>query len=573
VELSKRVKERIEALSQDFSQNLPVRFGELERSLQQLTTRSTIEHLQAFRLLLHKLGGSAATFGFEQLSQRSKEFERYIDTILAADKVPDEEELQRMEEFLEYIRAGVNEPEGDGSIAELEEIVEQDGQEAPGTHAEAEEAGGFYSDREKNLYLYGFPKKLQDETAKQVGYYGYHAEAVSSSQEIADSLLKGNYLLTFVYMPLFRTSPKEEQRLTELKHQYSDELSLVYVSDEDTFDRRLRAIRAGGDAFLVMPLDIGWLIDKLDALWQDRPKEPYHILIVDDDQEQVAYYAMLLQQAGMITSVASDPLKVLSILVESKPDMILMDLYMPWCSGLELVQLLRQHEVFIAMPIIFLSYENDPQVRMEAVRKGGDDFFTKPIDPQYLISVVEARVARTRSMRFFMERDSLTGLLNHSNLKEQLARELHRADRIGMPISFAMIDTDLFKQVNDTFGHLTGDRVLKSLARLLQDRLRRSDIVGRYGGEEFGVILLNATVQDAKGIMEEIRKSFSQVVHKAKDKEFYVTFSCGIASYPEFDTAEKLSEAADELMYAAKEAGRNRVMTTDERRSTDTGAE
>jgi diguanylate cyclase (GGDEF)-like protein len=197
---------------------------------------------------------------------------------------------------------------------------------------------------------------------------------------------------------------------------------------------------------------------------------------------------------------------------------------------------------------------------MEAVRNGGDDFLTKPVDPQYLVSLVRVRVERTRNMRYFMERDSLTGLLNHSNLKDQLGREIIRARRMGTSLSFAMIDTDRFKRINDTFGHLTGDRVLKSLARLLQDRVRRTDIVGRYGGEEFGVILLNADAESARKIMDEIRINFAQIRHRADDREFYISFSCGIAEYPGYEDAEELSCAADEAMYAAKQAGRNRVM-------------
>ncbi|MFW6344149.1 MAG: GGDEF domain-containing protein, partial [Sediminispirochaetaceae bacterium] len=127
-------------------------------------------------------------------------------------------------------------------------------------------------------------------------------------------------------------------------------------------------------------------------------------------------------------------------------------------------------------------------------------------------------------------------------------------------VSFAMIDADHFKDVNDTHGHLTGDRVLKSLSRMLQDRLRRTDIIGRYGGEEFGIILINTDSEEAKRIMDEIRENFARVRHHSEKKGFFVTFSCGIASYPAIESPEEINLAADEALYSAKEAGRNRVV-------------
>jgi diguanylate cyclase (GGDEF)-like protein len=159
-----------------------------------------------------------------------------------------------------------------------------------------------------------------------------------------------------------------------------------------------------------------------------------------------------------------------------------------------------------------------------------------------------------------MERDSLTGLLNHSNLKEQLNREVMRSKRTGSEICFAMIDVDHFKKVNDTYGHLTGDRVLRGLARLLQERLRATDIIGRYGGEEFAVILLNTDLENAEQIVNEIRDKFSKLTQRVNGSEFHVTFSCGIASFPDYDTTDSLNEAADNALYEAKEKGRNRTI-------------
>jgi diguanylate cyclase (GGDEF)-like protein len=134
-----------------------------------------------------------------------------------------------------------------------------------------------------------------------------------------------------------------------------------------------------------------------------------------------------------------------------------------------------------------------------------------------------------------------------------------RAERIKLPLAFAMIDLDHFKRVNDSHGHAAGDRVLRSLARLLGNRLRRTDIVGRYGGEEFGVILPDTDAATAGAVIDKVREAFAAVEHGADGHRFTVTLSAGIAASPPIADAERLAAAADAALYRSKHAGRNRV--------------
>jgi diguanylate cyclase (GGDEF)-like protein len=194
---------------------------------------------------------------------------------------------------------------------------------------------------------------------------------------------------------------------------------------------------------------------------------------------------------------------------------------------------------------------------------GGDDFLTKPIQPQHLISSVTTRIRRSLKLRSFMVRDSLTGLLNHTAIKDMLHGELAWAIRQKKSLSFAMVDIDDFKQVNDRYGHLAGDSVIKSLARLLKQRLRSSDLIGRYGGEEFAIVLIDADRATSMKVLDNIRNDFSQLLHLAEGKEFRVTFSCGIADASQFPEATLLNDAADKALYKAKQAGRNQVFIAD----------
>ncbi|MBR7784473.1 GGDEF domain-containing protein, partial [Undibacterium luofuense] len=127
------------------------------------------------------------------------------------------------------------------------------------------------------------------------------------------------------------------------------------------------------------------------------------------------------------------------------------------------------------------------------------------------VSSLSTRAERYRSLRALIMRDGLTGLLNHTAIKEQLEAEVLQAHRNGAPLALAMIDLDNFKKINDSYGHATGDQVLRTLARILRQRLRRTDIVGRYGGEEFAVIFPDTTASTARRVLDKVRQAFSKV--------------------------------------------------------------
>jgi diguanylate cyclase (GGDEF)-like protein len=157
-----------------------------------------------------------------------------------------------------------------------------------------------------------------------------------------------------------------------------------------------------------------------------------------------------------------------------------------------------------------------------------------------------------------MVRDSLTGLFNHTHILQLLEDACVRARRAHKPLSFVMLDIDYFKKVNDTYGHPMGDRVIKSLAAFLKQRLRKSDYIGRYGGEEFAVVLPDTDATAALKVMDGIRERFAEILHPAQPQDLSCTFSFGIAELAGGEDSKTLSKNADLALYAAKQAGRNR---------------
>ena len=336
---------------------------------------------------------------------------------------------------------------------------------------------------------------------------------------------------------------------------------LFFVVGEDDLQQRLIAAKSGSDAYFALPVDVAALIDKLDSIHSGVMAEPYRILIVDDDPTLSKVYEMVFQDMGWVTYLVNDPMNIMRPLAEFSPDIVLMDLYMPGVSGTDLAAVIRQDEKYVAIPIVYLSMEEDVAKQVSAISHGADDFLSKTMRPDHLVAAIESRVQRYRVLRSLLSRDGLTGLLNHANLKIQLENELTRAARLGTRLALAMIDLDRFKSVNDTYGHLVGDQVLKTLSTLLRKRLRTSDIIGRYGGEEFGVILLDiGDPASAARLLDSIRQAFAEMLHESELGSFQVTFSCGLATFPEFPDMAALTDAADKALYEAKRSGRNQVV-------------
>jgi diguanylate cyclase (GGDEF)-like protein len=411
----------------------------------------------------------------------------------------------------------------------------------------------------RTIYLLEQNSSSARTISSQISFFGYEVVIIPNADMLVDRIKSQRPAAVLILIP---SSDEAETRYAEiamLQAEVGPNFPILVVSETGDLSSRLQAVRAGASGYFIMPVDAASLVESLDRLGNPNSPQPFHILVVEDSLTQASLFAMQLKRAGMETRIVSDPTQIISHLQDFNPDLILMDMYMPGCTGIELSQVIRQMEKFVSVPIVYLSAETDKDRQLEAMEQGADDFLTKPIKPGHLTSAVTSRVERYRRLRSYMTVDGLTALLNHTTIKENLGRELLRARRESTPLCFAMLDLDRFKLVNDQFGHAMGDRVLKSLGRLLRQRLRRTDIIGRYGGEEFAVILPNTTPEAAVRLMDELRRNFSEILHRSDEAGFSVTYSCGISSSPPYTELADLSSAADRALYTAKREGRNRV--------------
>ncbi|HMA36004.1 MAG TPA: diguanylate cyclase [Chloroflexia bacterium] len=437
-------------------------------------------------------------------------------------------------------------------------------QQATSTEAESDSGGPPAATGDKQtIFLISPDMQFAEDLARQIAYFGYTVPIFTHLAGIVDRVVQTRPAAMIVDHIFLEGDPTGAETLVALQHHTTPTLPIIFVADQGSMDARLQAVRANGIAYFTKPIDVGPLIDTLDKWTAAVPEEPYRILLVDDSPMMAYYNSAILKRAGMTTAVVTNPRLVVPPLIELNPDLILIDMYMPECTGMELAAVIRQQESYVSTPIVFLSGETDIDKQLDALKLGGDDFLTKPIQPNHLVSAVTSRVKRSRTLRSFMVRDSLTGLLNHTTMKEQLASELGRAQRQQTPLVYGILDIDHFKLVNDTHGHPTGDRVIKSLSRLLQQRLRKTDVIARYGGEEFAVILPQTTTAAAVKVLDDLRTGFAQIRHQSESGPFHATFSCGLASFPHYNDAQQLTDAADKVLYTAKQLGRNRVVAAE----------
>lgn len=540
-EPAEELQQRLQALQSEYLAQLPATMRAIVAEWSTLRSGPwDSARLEAVCRIVHGVAGAAANFGLVEVSEVAKS----LDGLLAACKtLQDAPAAADLEAIQTAVLALVH--------------ASQRARASLLTAASLKLAAKTNGETSNRVYLLENEAVLAESLAAQLGYFGYEVRRFRQVDVMAAAVREQRPVLVVVDFEW--PGDGRIAALSDLIQGELRNLPLVFVSAQEDFDARLAAVRAGAAAYLAKPLEISTLIDVLDRVAGRKQEQAYRILIVDDSATLANFYKLTLEQAGMEGQVVTNPLETLKYLQEFNPDLVLMDMYMPEYTGAELAKVMRQFTSFLSIPIVYLSAEKNLERQQEAMSLGGDDFLTKPIQPDYLVSAVASRVRRARALRSIMYRDSLTGLLNHTESKKQLDAQLSRAKRTGAPLVLAMLDIDHFKLVNDTYGHPVGDRVIRSLSLLLQQRLRKSDVVGRYGGEEFAAILPDTTSAKAVEVLDHLRTAFSKVEYQTPQGTFHATFSCGVAAYPDFESVDSLFEHADQALYRAKKGGRNRV--------------
>ena len=306
------------------------------------------------------------------------------------------------------------------------------------------------------------------------------------------------------------------------------------------------------------------------------------ILVVDDHEDNIEVLRVRLESWGYGVDACDNGAGALEYVEKTPPDLILLDVMMPEIDGIEVARRIKGNKALPFIPIIMQTALDSTEDKVEGLEAGADDYITKPIDFAELKARLRSmlRIKRLQEaleerekellevnerLRYMSQTDGLTGLDNRRHLNERIEEMFQQAQRLSEPFSLVMCDLDKFKSVNDTYGHQAGDELLKQLARILKDEAREIDRVGRYGGEEFMLLLPGTVLDAAVTFAERVRKRIEGHTFTFDGGTLQRTASFGVSGlpHPKVDQSDALVRTADDALYVAKETGRNRVIRFD----------
>ncbi|WP_260631207.1 diguanylate cyclase [Bacillus sp. S/N-304-OC-R1] len=284
------------------------------------------------------------------------------------------------------------------------------------------------------------------------------------------------------------------------------------------------------------------------------------IQLIDDDVSMLILLKDAMEGMGWMVLANTDPIKATEQYFDMRPDCLIIDINLPRKNGFQILEDIQRHANKKFVPKIMISIQNDKQTRIQAYKMGADDFIEKPIDLEEFLARMERHIERKKIFDQSVLIDELTQVYNRKFLQDTMKRSINELKRSGKYFTLAVLDLDFFKQVNDTYGHIAGDRVLIAFAQFLKENVRSTDTVFRFGGEEFIILLPSSTDMEAKEVLTRLLKEFSQETFIENGIEFSVTFSAGVFMIkdPEI-TIQDAIKIADSALYEAKNNGRARV--------------
>ena len=314
------------------------------------------------------------------------------------------------------------------------------------------------------------------------------------------------------------------------------------------------------------------------------PSNEQSIVIVDDSPDNLRLLVEILHEQAYKVRPAPNGERALATIRKDPPDLILLDIMMPGRDGYDVCRELKGDPETADIPVIFLSALNDVLDKVKAFRAGGVDYITKPFQVEEVLARVHTHLMlraqqktlelqnerlrkkkrlieeQARQLEVMATKDYLTGLSNRNDFLKKSVQEEQRFNRTGRPFSVLVLDIDHFKEVNDTYGHDCGDKVLVAVSRSLEKALRSQDILARWGGEEFTCLLPETGAEGAMAAAEKIRAMVERSGHTCENTRFSVTVTLGGCVYDGSISMQECIRRADAALYRGKNQGRNQIV-------------
>ncbi len=524
--------EELAGLKRDYLRDAPERLAELRKDLAAFRAGET-DALDSLRQRFHRLAGSGGSYGFPRVTEVS----RAMEAIIMATPPPSVAAAEQFEQAIQDIRDAFD---SEATTLDMPMVLGR----RPG-------------------FAYRALIVMRD---------------TPSREGVAAALLKAGFELDLHDADIdpWSIPPSKRPDLVVIGTDIGDDALMlarhwaaatperpraVVLADTVEQSDRLRMAAAGLDAVFgpsALPGELALFARGLARVGAPPP----NAVVVEDDPAQAQLMSSWLAQINARVTLCGTAEEATHKLAHELPDLVLLDVDLPDVDGYAVARLMRQDPRLALVPIVFLTARTTVADEMEGLRAGGDDFLAKPVDRSHLLQVVLTRAERGRRIRELVHRDGLTGVLNHATLMAELEHAIAFSARHNEPLCFLMLDLDHFKRINDTYGHLIGDRVLMHVSTVFRRAIRSSDLIGRYGGEEFGIILRRCPAENGMVIAEKLRASLVNSPFRVHDLvDVAPRVSIGVAAFnsPVERAVADLTADADRALYAAKASGRDRV--------------
>ncbi|MBR2512999.1 MAG: EAL domain-containing protein [Halomonas sp.] len=498
--------------------------------------------------IAHKLNGSGKAYGFVELSQLARELEQACE---AAKNLTQKELISGLSSPLHAL------------LNALERYsVAKNGSTSPNNKPANAFQENEISDAVDILLVDDDPD-FSKSLSEVLCQYGYRVHCQDDISQLDQAISDYEPVALIVDMDFSGKRFAGANQVSIWRQKNGAPLPVFFVSGYDSFDLRLASVRAGGTHYLRKPLDIPKLVSLLNSELNLAPSEPYRVMLVDDDYDLLSLYGAFLTNAGYNVTSATSAQDALRLLEQSHPELILIDVYMPGCSGIELGKIIRQHEEFATIPLLFMSAAADTDMQLACARLANDEFINKPIELWRLLMVVKSRVKKGRYMRSHLgtltiaethiAHDSLTALPMLARMRHDIEAALqHQVPDSIMAV--VKIDIRDFHTINNLHGHYFGDEILQRLAWELTQHINQSDTLYRESGDEFLLLTKgHASQESAEQYISGLIKTIENAQIASNHGIMVLSADAGVAfATKDISNAGELLDNADTAVFKAK---------------------
>jgi len=502
-----------------FLRQLPKRIAAIEDIWSRLSDGDwDAEQLDALYERVREVSESSKAHGLFQLNESVFSLEVYLSSFVGSDMSPGDSQIKAITGLVRALRTAAN-----GTTAHQQNIPETTGAI---TISLLGEQSGVTTDVANALRALGCDVRDVDDAATLVA----QLENDPPRAVIADTA-------KLPEIPPLSAEP------TRLRSHLSLHIPLIFISSSTGLQLRVDAIRAGGDGYFVAPLDAESVAAQVRDMATADQQAPFRVLVVEDDPTQADFAGSILRKAGIEVLQVTEPVKVIENLREFKPDLILMDIYMPEVNGIELTTIIRDHPEFVTVPIVFVSGEQNTDRQINALSVGGDDFISKPISPKHLLGVVQNRIRRARQLLRATgqppKHDRVTGLFSRQHFLDSTAR-LIDDDKASGVSAVLLVRPDDLEGLQSRLGVGGVDHLLSEFGELLQRQINNSDVAARIDDHSFAVLV-------KRGHQEHIIRLAEAILNQVSGHSF--------------DGGQSISASAGLLMLDDRTADANGVLS------------